>query len=42
VSLKSDRARLEFILQMIADIEVIRRRHGGIRPALADREGYLR
>jgi uncharacterized protein with HEPN domain len=40
MSLKSDQARLEFILQMIDDIEEIARRHGGVRPAMADREGY--
>lgn len=40
MSLKSDQARLEFILQMIDDIERIAHRHGGIRPAMADREGY--
>jgi uncharacterized protein with HEPN domain len=40
MSPRSDAARLEFILEMINDIENIARRHSGLRNAMNDREGY--
>jgi uncharacterized protein with HEPN domain len=40
MSPRPDAARLEFILEMISDIEDITRRHNGIRPAMSDKEGY--
>jgi uncharacterized protein with HEPN domain len=38
--LKSDFARLEFILKLIDDIDEISGRHDGINNALQDTEGY--
>ncbi|OGS17662.1 MAG: hypothetical protein A2219_08500 [Elusimicrobia bacterium RIFOXYA2_FULL_50_26] len=39
MSIKADRARLEFILRMITSIETIVQRHGDIDAALTDIEG---
>lgn len=35
----SDSAKLDFILEMIEDVEFICKRHGGVTQALEDREG---
>ena len=40
MSHKSDAARLEFILEMIRDIETISERHGSPQDAMCDREGF--
>ena len=40
MSHKSDAARLEFILEMIQDIETICGRHGGSAGAMSDRDGF--
>ena len=40
MSLKSDQARLEYVLKMIADIDFIISRHGSIQKTLKDTEGY--
>lgn len=40
MSLPSDRARIEFLLSMIHDIEIIAQRHGGAAQALEDIEGH--
>lgn len=40
MSLKSDQARLEYILKMIQDIALVSGRHGGVREALKDTEGH--
>jgi uncharacterized protein with HEPN domain len=40
MSLRSDKVRLEFILQLINDIEEIINRHHGVRPAVSDMEGH--
>jgi uncharacterized protein with HEPN domain len=39
MSNKSDRARLEFIILLIKDIEIITARHDGVEKALEDVEG---
>ena len=40
MSHKSDKARLEYLLKMISDIERICERHHGITHALEDNEGF--
>lgn len=40
MSRNPDAARLEFILEMIQDIETITARHGGAAGAVSDREGF--
>ena len=40
MSLKTDRARMEFILEMVGDIELIISRHHGIMESLEDKEGF--
>lgn len=40
MSVKADRARLEYILKLIVDLEVIVSRHGSINATIKDVEGF--